>query len=330
MYRVLAAHAEVRERRDRRRHPVYAAPELLATGPKQLWSWDIIRLKGPTIGVCHDRYVVLDVFSRYVVGWMVAPRESATLAQRPLAACCTRQGIQPGHFTIHADRGASMRSKPVPLLLADLGVTKVHSRPHVSNDHRYSEAHVKTLKDRPDFPARFGALEHARAHGTDFLPWYNAAHRHVSLGLHTPHDVHHDLASARRAQRALVLTAACAATPERFVRRPPTSGDVRAAAPPRPGSTHPTVSTQRPSFSHLHPPGVAESLTDCGCCPTLAFSCRARLNDRPAAKRRGRTSAPCQQQRVVMRRLLGWRAPAPASMSTPDFRRTTRRQSGRP
>ena len=236
-YRVLAAHAEVRERRAQRRHPGYAAPELLATGPNQLWSWDITKLKGPVIGTCYHLDVVLDVFSRYVVGWMVAPRESAMLAERLLAACCARQRIPPGQLTVHADRDASMRSKPVALLLADLGVTKTHSRPHVSNDNPYSEAHFKTLKYRPDFPERFGALEHARAHGTDFFAWYNTEHRHRSLGLHTPHDVHHGLAAARRAQRAVVLTAAYAATPERFVRRPPTPAPLPTAAwinpPPR-------------------------------------------------------------------------------------------------
>ena len=230
MYRVLAAHAEVRERRAQRRHPVYAAPELLATGPNQLWSWDITKLKGPTPWSWYHLYVVLDVFSRYVVGWMVAPRESAVLAERLITACCERQGIRPGQLTIHADRGSSMTSKPVALLLADLGITKTHSRPHVSNDNPYSEAQFKTLKYRPDFPERFGAPEHARAHCAVFFPWYNTEHRHSGLGLHTPHDVHFGLAQARRAQRALVLTAAFTATPERFVRRPPTPALLPTAA----------------------------------------------------------------------------------------------------
>ena len=230
MYRVLATEAEVRERRAQRRHPVYVAPELLATKPNQLWSWDITRLKGPTTWSSYHLYVVLDVFSRYVVGWMVAAKESAALAERLITTCCARQGIVRGQLTIHADRGSSMTSKPVALLLADLGVTKTHSRPHVSNDNPYSEAHFKTLKYRPDFPERFGSLEDGRAHCTDFFPWYNTVHRHSGLGLHTPHDVHFELAAARNAQRAIVLAAAYATTPERFVRRPPTPAPLPTAA----------------------------------------------------------------------------------------------------
>lgn len=230
MYRVLAEQHEVRERRAQRRHPVYAAPELLATAPNQLWSWDITKLKGPVTWSWYHLYVILDVFSRYVVGWMVAPRESAALAERLIAASCERQNIPRGQLTVHADRGSSMTSKPVAQLLADLGVTKTHSRPHVSNDNPYSEAQFKTLKYRPDFPERFGSLEDSRAYCTDFFPWYNTEHRHSSLGLHTPHDVHFGLAEARRADRAIVLAAAYAATPERFVRRPPTPALLPAAA----------------------------------------------------------------------------------------------------
>lgn len=230
MYRVLAASEEVRERRAQRRHPIYAAPELLATAPNQLWSWDITKLKGPTTWSWYHLYVILDVFSRYVVGWMIAPKETATLAERLIAATCERQGIARGQLTIHADRGSSMTSKHVALLLADLGVTKTHSRPHVSNDNPYSEAQFKTLKYRPDFPERFGSIEHARAHATDFFPWYNTAHRHSGLGLHTPHDMHFGLATAKRDARALVLAAAYAATPERFVRRPPTPAVLPTAA----------------------------------------------------------------------------------------------------
>jgi len=230
MYRVLAEQHEVRERRAQRRHPLYAAPELLATAPNQLWSWDITKLKGPVTWSWYQLYVILDVFSRYVVGWMVAPRESAALAERLIAASCVRQNISRGQLTIHADRGSSMTSKPVALLLADLGVTKTHSRPHVSNDNPYSEAQFKTLKYRPDFPERFGSLEDARAHCTDFFRWYNTEHRHSSLGLHTPHDVHFGLAEARRDQRAKVLAAAYAATPERFVSRLPTPAPLPTAA----------------------------------------------------------------------------------------------------
>jgi len=162
MYRLLAGHAEVRERRDQLRHPVYAAPELLACRPNELWSWDITKLLGPAKWTYFYLYVMLDVFSRYVVGWMVAHRESATLAQKFIGETCARQGIERGQLTIHADRGSAMTSKPVALLLADLGVTKTHARPHVSNDNPFSEAQFKTLKYRPDFPERFGSIQDAR------------------------------------------------------------------------------------------------------------------------------------------------------------------------
>ena len=173
MYRVLAAEAEVRERRAQRRHPVYAAPELWATTPHQLPSWDITKLKGPTTWSRYHLYVMLDVCSRYVFGWMLTTRESAILAERFIATCGDRQRIARGQLTVHADRGMAMTSKPVALLLADLGVTKTHSRPHVSNDNPYSEAQFKTLKYRPDFPDRFGSLGDARAHCADFFSWYN-------------------------------------------------------------------------------------------------------------------------------------------------------------
>lgn len=215
-YRVLEEHAEVRERRDQLRHPHYTAPELLASRPNELWSWDITKLLGPTKWTYYYLYVLLDVFSRYAVGWLLAERESARLAEKLIAQSCERQGITPGQLTVHADRGAAMTSKPVALLLADLGVAKSHSRPHVSNDNPYSEAQFKTLKYRPDFPDRFGSLEHGRSHCGDFFPWYNTEHHHVGLGLFTPHDVHYGLAAAKREQRALVLAEAFAKNPERF------------------------------------------------------------------------------------------------------------------
>jgi putative transposase len=165
--------------------------------------------------------VILDIFSRYVVGWMVATRESAVLAEKLIAATCDKQGIIRGQLSIHADRGSSMTSKPVALLLADLGVTQSHSRPHVSNDNPYSEAQFKTLKYRPGFPARFPSIEAARAHCQEFFPWYNNEHRHGGLGLHTAADVHHGRAAAVRAVRAQVLDAAYHAHPERFVRKQP-------------------------------------------------------------------------------------------------------------
>ena len=242
MYRVLAASAEVRERRDQLRHPRYVAPQLLATRPNELWSWDITKLLGPVKWTYFYLYVILDVFSRYVVGWMVAHREAARLAQKLIAETCARQGIAPGDLTLHADRGSSMTSKPVALLLADLGVTKTHSRPHVSNDNPFSEAQFKTLKYRPEFPERFGSIEDARAHCRLFFPWYNTAHRHSGLGLLTPHDVHYGLADQRMEARATVLTAAYAAHPDRFV-----------AGVPRPPA--------RPTEVWINPPRIAAAST---------------------------------------------------------------------
>ena len=203
------------------RHPRYAAPELLARRPNELWSWDITKLLGPAKWTYFYLYVMLDVFSRYVVGWMVAHRESATLAEQFIRETCARQGIGREQLTIHADRGPAMTSKPVALLLADLGVTKTHRRPHVSNDNPFSEAQFKTLKYRPAFPERFGSIQDARAHCHDFFPWYNTEHHHSGLGLLTPHDVHYGLAEQRVAERAAVLATAYAAHPERFPAGPP-------------------------------------------------------------------------------------------------------------
>ena len=179
------------------------------------------KLKGPATWRYFHLYVLLDVFSRFVVGWRVAHREPATLAERLIATSCARQGIRPEQLTLHADRGAAMTSKTVALLLADLGVTKTHSRPHVSNYNPYSEAQFKTLKYRPGFPERFGSIQDARAHCEMFFRWYNVEHRHAGLGLLTPADVHHGLAETRREQRAAVLRAAYEARPERFVRQIP-------------------------------------------------------------------------------------------------------------
>lgn len=227
MHRILAENAEVRERRDQLRHPSYAKPELLATGPNQLWSWDITKLLGPAKWTYYYLYVVLDVFSRYVVGWMIAYAESATLAKKLIAETCERQNVDPGTLTLHADRGPSMTSKHVAFLLADLGVTKTHSRPHVSDDNPFSESHFKTLKYRPGFPDRFGAIEDARAHCTDFFRWYNRDHHHAGIAMLTPHDVHHGLAVQRLDERGAVLAAAYRAHPERFPHGPP-------VAPPPP------------------------------------------------------------------------------------------------
>ena len=221
-YRVLRQAGESRERRAQATHPAAVKPELAAAAPDQVWSWDITKLHGPAKWTYYHLYVILDIYCRYAVGWMVAARESAALAEKLIADTCAKQGIGRAQLTIHADRGSSMTSKPVALLLADLGVTQSHSRPHVSNDNPYSEAQFKTLKYRPDFPARFASIEDARAHCQRFFRWYNDEHRHGGLGLHTASDVHHGLAAAIQAARAGVLTAAYHAHPERFVRQPPT------------------------------------------------------------------------------------------------------------
>jgi putative transposase len=221
MYRILESESEVRERRDQLAHPAYTKPELLATGPNQLWSWDITKLLGPAKWTYFYLYVILDVFSRYVVGWMVADGESSELAKRLIADTCAKQQIQPGTLTIHADRGSSMTSKPVAFLMADLGITKTHSRPHVSDDNPYSESHFRTLKYRPGFPERFGSLQDSRSFSQDFFAWYNHEHRHSGLGLLSPAVVHHGLAKEAIEQRRAVLDAAYQAHPERFVRNPP-------------------------------------------------------------------------------------------------------------
>ncbi|MDP9224405.1 MAG: IS3 family transposase [Actinomycetota bacterium] len=221
MYRLLAANGELRERRDQLTHPPYARPELLAQEPNEVYSWDITKLKGPAKWTYFYAYVILDVYSRYAVGWTVQYRESATLAERLIADTLHKQQIGRDQLTIHADRGSSMRSKSVAFLLADLGVTKSHSRPYTSTDNPYSEAQFKTLKYRPGFPNRFDSIEHARQFCREFFHWYNHQHRHSGIGLMTPATVHHGLAEQTHAARREVLQAAYAARPERFVRHPP-------------------------------------------------------------------------------------------------------------
>jgi putative transposase len=193
-------------------HPPYQKPELLATAPNQLWSWDITKLLGPAKWTCFYLYVILDVFSRYVTGWMVAHRQSAQLAKRLIHDTCRKQHIQPGQLTIHADRGSSMTSKPVAFLLAGLGVTKTHGRPHVSDHNPYSESHFRTLKYRPDFPDRFGSILDARAFCQRFFPWYNHHHPHSGLALLTPAVVHYGQTDQALAQRQAALTAEMIAT----------------------------------------------------------------------------------------------------------------------
>ena len=239
MYRLLRAAREVRDRRDQLRHPRYRKPELLATAPNQVWSWDITKLFGPAKWTYFYLYVILDIFSRYVVGWMVAHAEGAQLAQDLIGATCAKYGIAPGTLTLHADRGSSMKSKTVALLLADLGVTKTHSRPHVSNDNPYSESQFKTLKYRPDFPARFGSIHDARGFCRPFFNWYNTEHHHGALGLLTPEIVHYARTPEVLTARQEVLTAAWHAHPDRFVRRPPVPAAPPGAVwinPPRAGS----------------------------------------------------------------------------------------------
>jgi len=221
MYRILKANGAVRERRDQLRHPNYTKPELLATRPNQVWSWDITKLLGPVKWTYFYLYVLMDIFSRYVVGWMVASCEAAQLARVLITDACERQGIQEGQLTIHADRGSPMIAKSTTLLFADLGIVKSHSRPHVSDDNPFSESLFKTVKYRPDFPDRFGSQEHARSHCQPLFHWYNEEHRHSSLALLTPADVHHGRGDQILAARDRVLATACAANPQRFVNRPP-------------------------------------------------------------------------------------------------------------
>jgi putative transposase len=247
MYRLLAAEGETRPRRDQLVHPTYQKPELLATAPNQVWSWDITKLLGPAKWTYFYLYVILDVYSRYVVGWMVAHREQADLAERLIAETLAKQEVPSGQLTLHADRGSSMTSKPVAFLLADLGVTKTHSRPHVSNDNPYSESQFKTLKYRPGFPDRFASIEEARAFCQNFFRWYNAEHRHAGIGLMAPEVVHYGQAQDAHDARSQVLATAYAAHPERFVRQAPRPPQLPTAAwinPPQPTRDVPTASEE--------------------------------------------------------------------------------------
>src|SRR5258707_1223712 len=228
MYRIARAAGQTRERRRQAAHPAKTKPELLADGPSQIWTWDITKLRGPARGVFYQLYVLIDIYSRFNPSWIISPVEDSLLATDFIAEAIDRNGTAP--HTVHADRGTSMTSKPVSALLADLGVTRSHSRPHVSNDNPYSEAQFKTLKYLPEFPASFASLAHARQFCADFFPWYNDQHRHGGLGLHTAADVHYGRAAAVRAGRAQVLTAAYLAHPERFVLKPPTPPGIPAGS----------------------------------------------------------------------------------------------------
>jgi putative transposase len=220
-YRILRSQGEVRERRRQATHPAKVKPELVADRPLVVWSWDITKLKGPKRGEYYDLYVVLDIFSRYVVAWCVAPSESGELAKELIADAVARHQVPPGQLTIHADRGSSMTSNPVTELLTFLGIGRSHSRPHVSNDNPYSEAQFKTLKYSPAFPERFGCIQDARAFCEAFFAYYNHEHRHSGIGYHTPASVHYGTAHEVRSQRSETLDAAYAANPLRFCHRRP-------------------------------------------------------------------------------------------------------------
>ena len=229
MHRILAENTEIRERRNQLRHPRYEKPQLLATKPNELWSWDITKLLGPQKWTYYYLYVILDVFSRYVPGWLLADRESGDLAKQLMRETCERQGIEEGQLTVHSDRGSPMKSKALAQFYADLGVTKTHSRPHTSNDNPFSESQFKTLKYRPEFPSHFGSHEHARSCSNDLFDWYNNEHHHSALAYLTPHDVHYGLAEQRLAKRDVVLEAAYHAHPERFVHGRPSTPELARA-----------------------------------------------------------------------------------------------------
>jgi putative transposase len=222
MYRVLREDRSARDRRRVVRHPAWPKPELVARGPNQVWSWDITKLKGPTKGVFFCLYVVIDIYSRYVVGWLLAQSETAGLAERLLAETIEKEGVARAQLTIHSDRGAPMKSRTVAEMLADLGVDRSLSRPKTSNDNPFSEAQFRTVKYCPDFPGRFGSMEDGRAFCQPFFRWYNEEHHHSGIALLTPASVHHGTAEAILVQRQSALLKAHAAHPERFVHGPPT------------------------------------------------------------------------------------------------------------
>jgi putative transposase len=240
MYRILDAANEVRERRDQARRPTYEKPELLAEAPNQVWSWDITRLRGPAKWSYFQLYTIIDIHSRYVVGWLIADCESEQLARDLIEQTCEKQGIAPGTLTLHADRGSSMTSHTVAQLLIDLDVRKTHSRPHVSDDNPFSESQFKTMKYRPEFPDRFTDIQHARTFARAFFQWYNHEHRHSGIGMMTPDAVHHGRVETINETRQATLSAAFRAHPERFVRRPPTPPRVPTAVWINPPSTEPS------------------------------------------------------------------------------------------
>jgi putative transposase len=246
MYRVLAENDAVRERRDQLRHPAYTRPELVATAPNRAWSWDITKLLGPTTWVYYYLYVVLDLYSRYIVGWLLAEEESAELAQALVTQSCAKQGITPGQLVLHADRGTAMVSKSLGQLLTDLGVRASHARPHTPDDNPFSEAQFKTMKYRPDFPVRFDGYDHALSWTRIFVPWYNDEHHHTGLALLTPADVHCGRAAQVIARRQAVLQQAYTRHPARFVKGVPVHPALPEAVwinPPKPAPALDTDTT---------------------------------------------------------------------------------------
>lgn len=226
MYRILDSHQEVKERRNQRQHPPAVIPQLESTGPNQLWSWDITKLKGPAKWQHYYLYLILDVYSRFVVGWLLAEAESAALAETLISTTCQRQGIQPDQLGLHSDRGPAMQAKTIAQLLIDLTVAQTFSRPYTPNDNAYSEAQFKTLKYRPGFPNHFASFAQARVWVQAFIQWYNYEHYHSALGLLTPAVVHHGQAQHVQNQRQQVLTLAYQAHPERFVSGQPAVPDL--------------------------------------------------------------------------------------------------------
>lgn len=290
MYRLLRERGEATRRRDQPRRGAYAKPELLATGPCQLWSWDITKLKGPTTWTYFYLYVILDVYSRYVVGWTITERESAELAEALIAETCAKEDIAPAQLTLHADRGSAMTSQGVAQLLADLGVTKTHARPYTSNDNPFSEAQFKTTKYSPSFPERFGSLEDARTWARPFFAWYNQQHRHSGIGLLTPATVHQGQATAAIATRQAVLDRAHAAHPGRFRR-----------GRPQPPALPPAV--------WINPPPPVETAVAAGAASVAAES------PMPASESRGEAA----QRSLDSRRRVGEAAPdQPLSGPAPD------------
>jgi len=241
MYRLLRIAGESRERRRQRTHPSRKRPELIARAPNQVWNWDITKLAGPERGIYYELFVIIDIYSRYVVAWTVAAAETGELTEALIADAFDSQGVDRNQLTLHADRGSSMTSKPVAGRLVDLGVTRSDSRPSVSNDNPYSEAQFKTLKYCPAFPGRFGSIADARAFCTVFFDHYNHVHRHTGIGLHTPASVHYGTATEIRAARADTLTAAYNANPARFRHQPPTPRSFPSSrgSTTQPRSTHP-------------------------------------------------------------------------------------------